>query len=121
MAAPHKIFKISLPLYKTDMLVCLGISIDKWAKRYGEEFNATLDSRSSSAEACCFRKEPGVSSVCCLWFANRNPPASTIAHEVFHAACTVLWAKGLSLDGSSEEAFAYLIEFLTSEITRRLR
>jgi len=43
-----------------------------------------------------------------------------IVHEVFHAAAYILDAVGISLElGTSEEAYAYLIQYLVREIYKK--
>lgn len=36
-----------------------------------------------------------------------------LAHEIFHAACFMLHRAGLSFADNSDEAYAYLIDFIT--------
>lgn len=45
---------------------------------------------------------------------------SVLVHEVFHAASFLLKSKGIELDESSEEAYAYLIEFIYYKIVEQL-
>lgn len=45
---------------------------------------------------------------------------SVLVHEVFHAASFLLKSKGIELDESSEEAYAYLIEFIYYKIMEQL-
>lgn len=53
-----------------------------------------------------------------FWF-NPGADLAVIAHEVLHAAYWVLKEKGLTLDDSSEEAYAYFTEWLVREIVKR--
>lgn len=46
----------------------------------------------------------------------RNPEPSLLAHEVFHAACMILNRIGITLSDESDEAYAYLIQFITQKI-----
>lgn len=43
-----------------------------------------------------------------------------ITHECFHAAFNLLKARGLEIDYSSEETFAYYQQFLVNEICKKL-
>lgn len=45
---------------------------------------------------------------------------SCIAHEAFHLTYSILTQVGVKLTKESEEAFAYLISYLTNEIAERL-
>jgi hypothetical protein len=54
-----------------------------------------------------------------LWFNTKNaekPNMEIIAHEAFHAAHWILQKQGLWLTDSSEEAYAYLIQFIVKKI-----
>lgn len=45
----------------------------------------------------------------------------TLAHEIFHIATALLWRIGMKLKlKSSDEAYAYLIGYLTTEIYKKL-
>lgn len=49
-------------------------------------------------------------------FDIKNPDhMGTLAHEIFHAADLILREKGLRLDDSSDEAWAYLIGYITKQ------
>jgi hypothetical protein len=54
--------------------------------------------------------------VCFLWTKGKTP--QLVAHEVFHAVSYILRRKGLPLSDDTEEAYAYLIQFLTTEILK---
>ena len=40
----------------------------------------------------------------------------TISHEIFHAASCLLRKRGMKLSSSSEEAYAYLIDWMTDKV-----
>ncbi len=46
----------------------------------------------------------------------RKITPGTISHEVFHATCAVLHDRGLLLTPDSEEAFSYLIDWMTDKV-----
>lgn len=54
-----------------------------------------------------------------LHFRDKSP--GVVAHEVFHIAHAVLDDAGIKLSFKSDEAFAYLIEYLVTEITEVLK
>jgi hypothetical protein len=45
----------------------------------------------------------------------------TLAHEIYHATCFVMDRKGIKYSKKSDEAFAYLIGYLTFSCYKRLR
>lgn len=45
---------------------------------------------------------------------------TTLVHECFHATCRVMLERGIPLDSSSEEAFAYHLDFVFEKCLNRL-
>lgn len=45
---------------------------------------------------------------------------SLLSHEIFHCTCFILNRCGIQLSDSSDEAFAYLIQYLTKQIYNEL-
>jgi len=45
---------------------------------------------------------------------------ATLNHEIFHCVCFILERVGIIYSNSSDEAYAYLIEFLTKQIYNEL-
>ena len=58
-----------------------------------------------------------------LWL-NEKPNSisglATLNHEIFHCACFILERVGFVYSESSDEAYAYLIEYLTKQIYNEL-
>lgn len=58
-----------------------------------------------------------------LWL-NEKPNSvsglATLNHEIFHCACFILERVGIVYSESSDEAYAYLIEYLTKQIYNEL-
>lgn len=58
-----------------------------------------------------------------LWL-NEKPNSvsglATLNHEIFHCACFILERVGIVYSESSDEAYAYLIEYLTKQIYNKL-
>lgn len=50
-----------------------------------------------------------------LWIQDINDK-STIAHEIFHIACYIMERVGISLCHESDEAYAYLIGYITNKV-----
>ena len=53
-------------------------------------------------------------------FHTRPSEPGIIAHEAFHAAYAILDYVGMTLSDSSEEAFAYMVDWLTSHIHKTI-
>lgn len=45
----------------------------------------------------------------------------TIAHEIFHATCRIASTVGLPLSRKSEEAYAYLLGYITKEFYQKMQ
>lgn len=59
-----------------------------------------------------------------IWFIafNYNKIThGTIAHECFHATCRILKMKGIFYSEDTEEAYAYLLDFLVVKVTEILK
>ena len=52
-----------------------------------------------------------------LWV--RTNTVDIIAHEVFHATCSIMDSIGASLTDSSEESYAYLTEYIWKQILKK--
>lgn len=58
-----------------------------------------------------------------LWLKDKPNSArglATLNHEIFHCACFVMDKVGIVYSESSDEAFAYLIEYITIQIYSKL-
>jgi hypothetical protein len=55
--------------------------------------------------------------ICVIWLPYKVP-MSIIAHECLHAVHYILMKKGLWLTDSSEEAYAYLLQFIMKNILK---
>jgi len=93
------------------LIVC---SRDYFNRKIQTEFEC--DARTISKEAAgsfgvyaLNGKEVGV-----IWLEDWG----SFVHEVFHATCWVLWGKGIPLVEESEEAYAYLINYLCKEFAK---
>ena len=51
----------------------------------------------------------------------RSVDNGCIAHEIFHAASMLLRSRGIELSEESEEAYAYLIDWMTSIVYKIIK
>ena len=54
-----------------------------------------------------------------LWVSNPGDKG-TLAHEIFHIACYITEKVGISLCHESDEAYAYLIGYITNKVNEVL-
>ena len=120
---PH-VFVISDPIFITDHLICCGttyrFAFDRF-KRLLEKQKYTLtltfeDVRSTTMG----RSTMSGHKPTCLWFRDRTPGGGVVAHECLHATYNVLGLSGVSLSDSSEETYAYYLDWMVREIGKRV-
>jgi hypothetical protein len=88
-------------------------SLDWFKLKVKAEFNADLtDLDALDGRFQVFEKENQKVGV--IWAST----VSELAHEIFHCVVWMLNSRGLWLTESSEEAYAYLIDFLDRKIRR---
>lgn len=114
-------FIIEIELYSTDLLVVIG-DIDG-AIKWLENKNVSDDDIEFVKSSCDTGSQgtTGLLSNNALFIRLLQSPTTTeykaiLAHEVFHAASMLLRSRGMSLVKESEEAYAYLIEFIHRKI-----
>lgn len=108
-----KTFQFEVPIYNNIINVVVGEDYD--------EFLAFLKSHKlrwaskwelgSKADAVTNNTKNGI----IIRFKD-NPPPGDIAHEAFHAVFMILHDAGMVPSTDSEEAYAYLIDYVVSNI-----
>lgn len=112
---------IQINVYNSDVLVHFGTeeSLIKYMKNNGftsyvDEVKDILSQDKAVILAETFMLDTGQTI---MWFSEKKPNIGLIAHEVFHAVYNLLERIGIRLSSDSEEAYAYLTQFLINEIT----
>jgi hypothetical protein len=72
-----------------------------------------------------YREDAGPSAILMFWFpadTNRDDPEdlAMLAHEALHAANFVLSARGMTLSLENDEAYAYYLSWIFSNLYQRL-
>lgn len=112
-----KIFIVNYEIYPFDCLVCIGSTTEEIVK-----YLKKLDRELSKEEIEAIELENiGRGRTIMLESGQtiirlNSLDASTLAHEVFHAVYFLAERLNIKLSEDSDEAFAYLIEFLTKKI-----
>jgi hypothetical protein len=111
---PHHLFRV--PIYGVDVHVIS--CTDPLAVRNREDslylFGGTK--MKSFTALCTFHFDE-----CYLFFhASKKVQHSIILHETFHACSRIMWSRGIPHDESTEEAYAYLHEFLYTMVVQIL-
>ena len=113
-------FGIDVSIYNTYVIVVIGQSkyINKCLSKRGLK---KIDiSNVKGAAGYTFGLEEGI----LLWLKHKPPfPAyhmGCLAHEIFHCAEFILSKVGIKLSNKSDEAYAYLIGYITENIFNHL-
>ncbi len=115
-------FVVNLQVYPFDILVWFGStdSMGKWLKKYlaKEDVEALLSHEFRKGKCAMLPTGQTV-----LWLPRVPQDAgdmATLSHEIFHAVCFILDKIGMRLDDSSEEAYAYLIQYVSKQIYQKI-
>ena len=126
MRSKTKNFIIPLVVYPFDIMVSLGETDEQLFHKFkktnveeNEYDNAKYGSNNCRGRYCLFRCGASLIRL-------RKPPVTPedygyLQHEIFHAASTILWKVGVNLEPRvSDEAYAYLIQYLTEQIYSKI-
>lgn len=114
---------IHVPIYFCNVVFSLG-ETDKQFVDSCMEYKGVSKKEVSALELegslgrCTWLKKPDYSSIALRVKIFPSDPDSyaTLQHEIFHATHFILDKAGIKLCDHSDEAFAYLITFLTKEV-----
>lgn len=128
-----KYFRINVPIYKAivvflvnvkdenvpDVLVKLGIC----SKDYSKKLSVPIveDIKQQTSATTIYYSEYGI-TVIKIYDKNLNTFEflGIIAHEIYHAVSFILNNAGMVYNDSSEEAYSYLMEYLTTEFYKNV-
>lgn len=121
------IFKIYVPIYRLGIIFIFGSdrkASERWIKKQGFWGKDYVDEETLD---WCFN-DPHDGITChndkghrlCVHVVDRNNHR-TIAHEIYHAASRIMEWVGMYPSAANEEAYAYLIGFITEEVYNKLQ
>lgn len=117
-------FIIPLVIYPFDMMVSLGepddVLISKLKKAGVDVGDANIKSHSTTNRGRCVIFESGQTLIRMFQLKNTPEWYGFLQHEVFHAVEFIMERIGMRLTIDSDEAYAYLIGYLTTEIYKRI-
>lgn len=119
-----KIFKVTVDIYPLVLAVIVNATNEESYKtlvklNVDEKCARAMDlSDTEAGKANIFDRSLGVIRIT----RKLNTPEfhATLNHELFHIVIEFLKDMGIILDDNSEEAYAYLIGYLTTEIYKKL-
>lgn len=111
-----KTFKyIWVPIYQANVWWFRGPR-KQYDKLVWKEFKREAPEKRITVNATVEEYLIGDQRVHVIWLKNHK--VHVLAHECFHAAYHILRDRGVYLTDGSEEAFAYLMDFLIQEIRK---
>lgn len=120
------IFDVTIPIYDTYILFCLGTDVDSITKQIITKWKVTdsmVEARSEILNvflSSCRGFSTKLLDVNLVYIKNARD-SNTVAHEIFHAVYKILTDKGIICSDNSEEAYAYLIGFVTEQFYKKCR
>jgi len=110
---------ISVDIYSLDIFVQRGGLVNDCIKQYAKliKVPAWQVEESDTRQGMFINCDPHKCSA--IWLSDKASFGS-VTHEVFHLAHHVLAKYGFTLTESSEEAYAYFIQYVTNEIMAKL-
>lgn len=116
-----KNFIIPLVVYPFDVMVSLG-QTDYELKKALKKFNCEWDDNMICAGAGRFYLNNNNQALIRIWnYPETNEDCGTLSHEIFHIVTHILNRIGMQFKlGTSDEAYSYLVGFLTKEIYNKI-
>lgn len=111
---------ISIDIYNIDVLFCCGSKeeLEQALKKHLDKEDAkdaytvmVRDIRDNTLGRSAILN----SGQTALWIQDINDKG-TIVHEIFHVVCYIMERSGISLCHESDEAYAYLIGYITNKV-----
>lgn len=115
---------IPIDIYNTDLLLVVG-STEELKASLGEHLDAeNADAAYKMMAEDIKENTTGRTTLLgggqvVLWLSNASREGVT-AHEIFHAVCFIMEKVGIGFSDESEEAFAYLIGYVTDKVNDAL-
>lgn len=120
-----KVATIPISIYSKKVIVAVGefdvgaiaehISTEKEKDSFRQEMQ---QNDISSYDGLVFNLGTGNEVLWLQYPPKSETDISTLAHEAFHAAYDILKRVGIPLSSSSEEAYAYLIGYITEQVLK---
>lgn len=115
----NKPYIISIDIYKHDILVFFGDKsvLIKCLRRYLEDRQIEkFDRYITTEKGCSCMFDTGQLILYMPNVPKKLDDFTTLNHEIFHCTTLILKRIGVSLSPESEEAYAYLYEYITQRI-----
>lgn len=111
---------IPIDIYNTDMLLVVGTeeelreSLEEYLEK--EDAKDAYNVMAEDISDISLGRSASLSGgQVVLWIPNKDDKG-TLAHEIFHVVCYVMENVGISLCHESNEAYGYLIGYITNKV-----
>lgn len=116
---------INVPIYREQLIVSLHQDDKEFLKTIKQYFKLDPDDEESFLKdnygaKCFYHAHHSLGIIRVKQKVDFNLFCGFVAHEVAHFVFMCLSAKGMSLSEDSEEAYTYLIEYITAEIFKHV-
>lgn len=123
-----QLHKISVDVYDRDVIIIAGATaaqaataLKPYMKRKERRRTAAIMQRVRPGEAVTIKADCGGVLVYLPAFDHTPKAVGVLAHEMLHAAAFILRGAGVPLNEHTEEAYSYLLGYLTAEALRALK
>ena len=116
-------FILPLIVYPFDILFCLGPT-DQQFEKILSDFGldpSTIDTRMGSKRGHCSMFYGNRTVIRTAVVPKTPTDLATLQHEIFHAVTFIMDAVGMKLSDDSDEAYAYLIGYITEMVYTKLK
>jgi hypothetical protein len=117
----HKVFEDYIDIYDFNYVVIFSKSVTKglekagllkdFIKLHNNKYEALEYSKGAQGMFIPFKKDE-LNVIALQWKSD----VSVIVHECFHLVCKLMDSTGIYLEDSSEEAFAYALDYLVKNV-----
>lgn len=114
---------LNIPIYKVNVLIVFGepkMLYDALSNRYNKDKTNQLWNELNGFDILEDGKAGNFSNGLCFLWMSKTPETrydySVLSHEIFHLTISVMKLRDIPFIDETEEAYAYLIEHLTSDI-----
>lgn len=115
-------FTIHSDLYPISFFVSIGQLESEYEPQFKRRFkDLTIDHGDLDDTCEALTRMFTSSNVCLIIFKSEEPAVAHVAHELFHATYYAIDRIGMRLCGKSQEAYAYMIGWLTNEFYKKYK
>jgi len=118
---PFRHFCLTAGTYDFDIVVVITEDEKRLVKFIREKFGDPNYAEATEKDEASVYYSENHCPILWLRYAPKTPREyGALVHEVFHVVCLIMKWASIPLNEGSEEPYAYLLDYLTTEILKRL-